>query len=126
MKPTLEKIRAFIGTVSKSISGCWSHMTEWAEAYFWIPIIAFLIVFAAKFVALLTHRKTACADAETILAVFVKLLVVIVIAVGASIVKTALGHWITREEAAGSKHVAILDKVETLAILAGVAYIVLH
>ena len=68
MKPTLEKIRAFIGTVSKSIPGCWSHMTEWAEAYFWIPIIAFLIVFAARFVALLTHRKTACADAETILA----------------------------------------------------------
>lgn len=99
-----------------------SHLQQWAEAYWWLPISLLFVVLMAKFSYFLTGRKPLDNGLDWV-GTAEKFFVCILIILLLSIFKEATGVWFTKEEQLANPSVAWADRLSKVFMAGLFAYV---
>jgi len=103
----------------------WKHITNWLEAYFWIPMALISILLLSHFAYYLSGRWPK-ANLDFLPEFGFRILQCIVVIVLVSISRQSVGIWLTKEEQIKNPNLAIAQKASSLILFILWAYVLVH
>lgn len=114
-----------INVTKDASSSIWKHITNWVEAYFWIPVAVISIPLLSHFAYYLSGYKPK-ENLDFLPEFGFRILQCIVVIVLVSVSRQAVGIWMTKEEQFENPRLAIAQRVSSLILFILWAYVLTH
>jgi hypothetical protein len=119
----VKNILPALQTALKAIA---AHVSDWLEAYFWIPASIIGVVLALIFARYLQHGHPIQETASWIYDLATRLVLCVLVIVLVSVTRQATGIWLTREEQKQNFWLAVLQALKSCFFAALFAYLLSH